>query len=251
VLRAALILLLCLCPVALTAAEDDLAPPGFSLRAPWGLWAERAPYPFYDGPFGMNARDDLVARDLWFDFQAETIAGRRYSGGAAHLRARVGLFSLDFSYGQLGEHRPARLIQTRHLQRWDSLLDGRAHLGFTLPLSSLGYLDAGVGGVAFQETGEFSRMGVSFCAAALVFPFWPLGLEGEYRRAEFFNGRAVDDFSVRVHVQVFRHLFVTGGWRGVTVRGTGFESQGATFGLSLHWSNLRTFFWAPMRGPAW
>ncbi|MCA8945716.1 MAG: hypothetical protein KDB29_05785, partial [Planctomycetes bacterium] len=47
---------------------DDGSEPQIDIKTPWGLWANRGPYPYYDGPFGIDTQDDLVARDIWFDF---------------------------------------------------------------------------------------------------------------------------------------------------------------------------------------
>ena len=40
--------------VARFAGQDELAPAEFDIKPPWGLWANRAPYPYYDGPVGID-----------------------------------------------------------------------------------------------------------------------------------------------------------------------------------------------------
>jgi hypothetical protein len=238
---------------AVTAAAQERADtPQFDIRPPWGLWANRAPYPYYEGPIGIDTTDDLVARDIWFDFQSELwLTADGYRGLGGHLRSRMGLFFADMSYLQVartdGESMGGRQSITSH----SYIRDLRGHLGFSLPIPKLGYLDLGVGGVGFDQSGGISRVGMSFKASASIWPLWPLGFEGWYSRAHFFDNRGVNEWGARAHVQVFRHLHLTAGWRWMSVDGNDFQAEGVTFGLSIQWSNLRTFFWAPFRGPAY
>lgn len=230
--------------------DDDLAQPRFEIRKPWGLWANRAPYPYYDGPVGIDVQDDLVARDIWFDVATEAwLTPDGYRGAHMQLRARMGLFFADFGYTQLASF--DRKNHRGRVRDSSYIRDLRGHLGFTAPLPLLGYVDLGVGGAGFDRSNGLSRGGLSFKAAALIWPVWPLGFEGWAVREQFFDGTGVNEFGARVHAQVFRHIHLTAGWRMLNVDGEAFQTQGFTFGFSLQWSNLRTFFWAPFRGPAY
>jgi hypothetical protein len=230
----------------LAIAADDTAPPRFDIKPPWGLWANRAPYPYYAGPFGIDVADDLVARDIWFDFVAESwLTGDGYRGGGAQMRARFGLFFANVSYTQLAR------VERNRVRESAFLMNARGHLGLTLPVPALGYLDLGVGGAGFDQSESLSRAGLSFKASASIWPIWPLGFEGWAVREQFRDGKGVNEFGARAHVQVFRHIHLTAGWRWMNVDGTSFSTHGATFGFSVQWSNLRTFFWAPFRGPAY
>lgn len=234
------------------AADDDLAGPKQDIRPPWGLWADRAPYPYYEGPVGIDTDDDLVARDIWFDFSAGAwLTPNGYRGGDFMLRARFGLFFADVGYTQLARMKHEGTFIVSIVEDWSYISDARGHLGMTVPLPVVGYLDFGVGLCGFDETPAISRVGASFRASASIYPVWPLELEGYASRAQFFDGTGVNDFGVKVHVQVFRHLFLTAGWRWMNVDGSNFSTQGFTFGISFQWGNLRTFFWEPMRGPAY
>lgn len=235
-----------------TVEEDTGEEPGFDIKPPWGLWANRAPYPYYDGLFGIDTRDDLVARDIWFDFHSELwLTPNGYRGAAGGMRARMGLFSLDVSYTQLARTDRHDFIGERKVLDWAHVTDARGHIGLTLPLSSLGYFDLAVGLAGFDETPGISRVGPSFRTSLSIYPVWPVELEGYASRAQFFDGTGVNEFGARLHVQVFRHLHVTAGWRWMNVDGSGFSTHGITFGFSFQFSNLRTFFWAPFRGPAY
>jgi len=240
---------------AIAAAQaDDLEPPGFDIKPPWGLWGNRAPYPFYEGPIGIDTTDDLVARDIWFDFHSELwLTPNAYRAAAGQMRARIGLFFVDASYLQVARTDRHDFIGKRKLKDWSYITDARGHLGFTWPIPRLGYLDLGVGVAGFDQSrqGGLSRVGVSLKASASVWPLWPLGFEGWISRAQFFDGTGVNEWGARAHVQVFRHIFLTVGWRWMNVDGNDFSTQGFTFGFSLQWSNLRTFFWAPFQGPAY
>jgi hypothetical protein len=236
------------------ADEDDLGPAEFDISPPWGLWGNRAPYPFYEGPHGIDSKDDLVARDIWFDFHSELwLAPNSYRGASGQMRARIGLFFADVSFTQIARTDRHDFIGRRKLRDWSYITDARGHLGFTWPIPKLGYVDLGVGVVGFDQSRRdgLSRAGISLKASASVWPVWPVGLEGWFSRAQFFDNTGVNDWGARVHLQVFRHVFVTVGWRWMNVDGNDFTTQGVTFGFSLQWSNLRTLFWAPFRGPAY
>lgn len=239
-------------PRSLFAADADLAPPGQGIKPPWGLWANRAPYPYYDGPVGIDVQDDLVARDIWFDFEGEFFSGMNgFRGAGGMLRARFGLFFADAGYLQLARMNRREFPDAGRVQDWSYITDARGHLGVTIPIPVLGYADFGVGLAGFDETPGISRVGMSFRASLSIYPIWPLELEAYTSRAQFFDGTGVNEFGTRAHAQVFRHLFVTAGWRWMNVDGGDFTTHGFTLGLSFQWSNLRTFFWDPMRGPAW
>lgn len=263
VFRALMLLLLCAVPAGVLSAfdfpahfraqtsEEDTAEPGFDIKPPWGLWANRAPYPYYDGPFGIDTGDDLVARDIWFDFHNEMwLASNGYFGFAGAMRARMGLFLLDVSFTQL-----ARTGETGYLagevRDWAGVTDARGHIGLTIPLAQFGYADFAIGLSGFDETRGLTRVGPSYRASVSLYPVWPLELEGYVSRAHYFDGTGVNEFGVRLHVQVFRHLLLTAGWRWMNVDGSNFSTQGFTFGFSFQFSNLRTFFWSPFRGPAY
>ena len=245
--RVVLIILLAV-PVAL-AAQDE---PVLDIKPPWGLWADRAPYPYFDGPFGIDVADDLIARDIWFDFSSEFwVTPDGFRGASGMMRARMGLFFADVSYTQLARMDRGGWTTHQNVRDWAHITDARGHFGLTVPLPVLGYLDFGLGLSGFDETPGLSRVGASFRASASIYPIWPLELEAGASRAQFFDGTGVNDFSVKAHVQVFRHLFVTAGWRWMNVDGGPFSTHGLTFGISFQWGNLRTFFWEPMRGPAY
>lgn len=246
-MRVALMILL-LIPAALAAQEE----PQLDIKPAWGLWANRAPYPYYDGPFGIDVDDDLIARDIWFDFSGEFwLTENGYRGAAGMIRARFGLFFADVSYAQLARMDDKGWLTHQNVRDWSYITDARGHLGFTVPLPAVGYLEFGVGLAGFDETPGISRVGGSFRASASIYPLWPLELEAYASRAQFFDGTGVNEFGARAHVQVFRHLFITGGWRWMNVDGGTFTTHGFTFGFSFQWGNLRTFFWEPMRGPAY
>lgn len=240
---------------AAAEAESDAIleeEPTFELKAPWGLWANRAPYPYYDGPFGIDTVDDLVARDIWFDFQSELFLGvNEWRGLAGQMRFRAGLFHADVSYLQLARTDGNGLLGHHIVRDWAGITDARGHLGFSVPLPYVGYIDASIGLAGFDETRGISRLGVSFKASASIYPIWPIELEGWISRAQFFDGTGVNEFGGRMHVQVFRHLHLTAGWRWLNVDGTDTTTHGFTFGFSFQWANLRTFFWEPFRGPAY
>lgn len=237
---------------ALLAVDDDLREPAQGIKPPWGLWANRAPYPFYDGPIGIDVADDLVARDIWFDFAAEMwLTPAHLRGASMMMRARFGLFFADVSFTQLARMHHHDLLDAGRVEDWAHLTDARGHLGVTLPIPLLGYADFGLGAAGFDHTPGISRGGLSFRASLSIYPVWPLELEAGASRAQFFDGTGVNDFSARAQVQVFRHLFVSAGWRWMNVDGDGFSTHGFTLGFTFQWSNLRTFFWDPMRGPAW
>lgn len=226
--------------------------PGFDIKAPWGLWANRAPYPYYDGPFGIDTQDDLVARDIWFDFQNEMwLTPNGWRGVSGHMRARMGLFLLDVSYTQLARTDNHAYLGERNIKDWAGMTDARGHIGFTLPVWQFGYLDFAIGLSGFDETRGISRVGPSYRASASIYPIWPIEVEGYLSRAQFFDGTGVNEFGLRLHVQVFRHIHLTAGWRWMNVDGSNFSTQGFTFGFSFQFSNLRTFFWSPMHGPAY
>ncbi|MBZ0137730.1 MAG: hypothetical protein K8I27_15295 [Planctomycetes bacterium] len=261
VLRVGILLLLLAAPLGAVelprieygqdAEPHQLEEPGFDIKPPWGLWANRAPYPYYDGPVGIDTADDLVARDIWFDFQNEAwLPSNGWRGASGHMRARMGLFLLDVSYTQL-----ARLDKRGTfrggVEDWAGLTDARGHIGFTLPLWRLGYLDFAIGLSGFDETRGIARVGPSYRASASIYPIWPLEIEGYVSRAHYFDGTGVNDFGVRLHAQVFRHFHLTFGWRWMNVDGSNFSTQGMTFGFSFQFANLRTFFWSPFRGPAY
>ncbi|MBX3459929.1 MAG: hypothetical protein KF696_08180 [Planctomycetes bacterium] len=233
----------------LPAADDEL---GFDIKPPWGLWGNRAPYPFYDGPFGIDTDDDLVARDFWIDFQSELwLTPSRYRGASGQIRARFGLFFADVGYTQITRTDGEGFIGKRKVKDWSYITDARGHLGVTIPIPILGYADFGIGLAGFDETPGISRVGASFKAALQIWPIFPVGVEAFAVREQFFDGTGVNDFGVKLHVQVFRHLMITAGWRWLEVDGTRFGTHGFTFGFSFQFSNLRTFFWAPFRGPAY
>jgi len=237
---------------ALLAVDDDLAPPSQGIKPPWGLWANRAPYPYYDGPVGLDVADDLVARDIWFDFVAEMwLTPNHFRGAAMMMRMRAGLFFADVSYTQLARMHHHDYLDAGRVEDWAYITDARGHLGVTIPIPVLGYADFGVGVAGFDQTPGISRAGLSMRASISIYPIWPLELEAGVSRAQFTDGTGVNDFFARAHVQVFRHMFVTAGWRWMNVDGTDFTTHGFTFGFSFQWANLRTFFWDPMRGPAW
>ncbi|MEE9311018.1 MAG: hypothetical protein V3V10_01275 [Planctomycetota bacterium] len=238
---------------ATETTEEESPEPGFAFKEPWGLWAWRAPYPYYDGPFGIDVADDLVARDIWFDFETEMWFGANgYRGGSFQLRSRFGIFFVDSGYTQIAQMGKPHMFDSGKVEDYAYITDFRGHMGVTLPLGKWGYADAGVGGIMLDQSNKFStRLGFSFRSSLSVYPIWPLELEGYASRAQFTNGQGVNDFGVRIHVQAFRHLFVTTGWRWYNVDGNGFSTHGWTIGLSFQWANLRTFFWEPMRGPAY
>ncbi|MCC7510034.1 MAG: hypothetical protein IT464_11795 [Planctomycetes bacterium] len=258
--KAALFLFLLFAAAALPAATFDVsrvlaaaeAEPDFDIKPPWGLWGNRAPYPFYDGPFGIDTNDDLVARDFWIDFQSDLwLTPNGYRGATGQMRARFGLFFADVSYTQLARTDRHAFLGERKVKDWSYITDARGHLGFTIPIPILGYADFGIGFAGFDETRGISRIGGSFKAALQIWPVFPLGIEAWAVREQFFDGTGANDFGVKLHVQVFRHLMVSAGWRWMNVDGSEFSTQGITFGFSFQFSNLRTFFWAPFRGPAY
>lgn len=239
-------------PRPLTRSLFAQAEPQQDIKPTWGLWADRAPYPYYDGPFGIDVADDLIARDIWFDFSADIwLTPNGYRGASGMMRARFGLFFADVSYTQLASVRDDGWFTTTTVKDSSYITDARGHLGLTVPLPVLGYLDFGVGLSGFDETPGLSRLGASFRASASIFPIWPLELEAGASRAQFFDGTGVNEFNVKAHVQMFRHLFITAGWRWMNIDGNSFTTHGFMFGISFQWGNLRTFFWDPMRGPAW
>lgn len=269
--RLAALLALCLCATALPAVgfeeawdralseSNEPAPESVSgnpaapaLPKPWGLWADRAPYPYYDGPFSMDVADDLVARDILFDFQHEIwLAPGDTRGAWARMRARFGLFLADVEYLQTAKHTTAGYLGSREITDWSDITWARGHLGVNWPIPDIGYVEAAVGASGFDRTHGLSRIGVDVRAGAMLYPLWPLGLEVYASRTFHFDGTGVNEFGARLHVQAFRHLFVTAGWRWLNVDGSGYGSQGFTLGISFTFGNLRTFFWSPMRGPAW
>jgi hypothetical protein len=264
VFRALMLLLLCAVPAGVLSAFDFPAPfraqttdettaePGFDIKPPWGLWANRAPYPYYDGPFGIDTGDDLVARDIWFDFHNEMwLTPNGYRGVAGAMRARMGLFLLDVSFTQLARTDRHSFLGARKVKDWAAVTDARGHIGLTIPLAQFGYADFAIGLAGFDETRGISRVGPSYRASLSIYPLWPLELEGYASRAQFFDGTGVNEFGVRLHAQVFRHLLLTWGWRWMNVDGSSFSTQGFTFGFSFQFANLRTFFWSPFRGPAY
>ncbi|MBE7490544.1 MAG: hypothetical protein HS108_02100 [Planctomycetes bacterium] len=235
-----------------TRAAGELPAPAQDIKPPWGLWANRAPYPFYNGPFGIDCDDDLIARDIWFDFAADMwLTGNHFRGAAMQARARFGLFFADVGYTQLARMRHHDYLDAGRVEDWAHVTDARGHLGVTIPIPHLGYADFGLGLAGFDETPGLSRGGVSFRTSLSIYPVWPLELEAGLSRAQFFDGTGVNDFFARAQVQVFRHLFVSAGWRWMNADGSRFATHGFTFGLSFQFSNLRTFFWDPMQGPAW
>ena len=239
-------------PRALLAVDDDLREPTQAIKPPWGLWANRAPYPFYNGPFGIDSDDDLVARDIWFDFQTEFFAGMNgIRGAGATLRARFGLFFADVGYLHLSRMTRPEFPDSGRVEDWSFITSARGHLGVTIPIPILGYADFGLGAAGFEQDSGLSRAGLSFRASISVYPIWPLELEAGVVRESYFDGTGFNEFTARAHVQVFRHLFITAGWRWMNVDGNDVTTHGFTLGLSFQWSNLRTFFWDPMRGPAW
>lgn len=261
-----MVCLLCVACVALQAADfpetrvqfaqseqpaEPLPEPEIDIKAPWGLWANRGPYPYYDGPFGIDTQDDLVARDIWFDFHSEVwLTPNGWRGGSGGMRARMGLFLLDVSFTQL-----ARMDDDKFfgggVEDWAGMTDARGHIGLTLPVWEFGYVDFAVGLAGFDQTRGIARVGPSYRASASIYPLWPLEFEGYISRAHFFDGTGVNEFGVRLHVQVFRHLLLTAGWRWMSVDGSNFSTQGFTLGFSFQFGNLRTFFWSPFRGPAY
>ena len=234
------------------SAPEPLPEPELDIKAPWGLWANRAPYPYYDGPFGIDTQDDLVARDIWFDFQTEMwLTPNGWRGASGSMRARIGLFSLDVSYLQLARTDRHSYLGKRNIKDWAGLTDARGHIGLTIPVWQFGYVDFQIGLSGFDETRGISRVGPSYRASASIYPIWPIEIEAWASTARFFDGTGVNDFGVRLHVQVFRHLLITAGWRWMNVDGSNFSTQGFTFGFSFQFANLRTFFWSPFRGPAY
>lgn len=236
-----------------SAKAEDTSKPGFKFKEPWGMWAWRAPYPYYDGAFGIDVADDLVARDIWFDFNTEMWLGSNgYRGGSFQLRARMGLFFVDSGYSQVARMGKEDMFDSGAVEDLSYIADFRSHIGMTLPLGKWGYADAGVGGLILDQTNNFStRIGFSFRSSISVYPIWPLEVEAYAARGQFLGGKGTNDFGVRLHFQAFRHLFLTTGWRWYNVDGNRFTTHGWTFGISFQWANLRTFFWEPMRGPAY
>src|SRR5690606_9235337 len=116
------------------------------------------------------------------------------------------------------------LLGPRAIKDWSYITDARGHLGFTVPLPHVGYIDLAVGLSGFDETRGISRVGASFKASASIWPIWPIGLEGWASRGQFFDGTGANEFGARVHVQVFRHLFLTAGWRWMNVDGSNFST---------------------------
>jgi len=222
-------------------------------KKPWGLWANRAPYPYYDGFFGMDTDDDVVARDLQIDFQHGLwLAPGETRGAYVYARAHIGLFFLDFKFEQaVRTGHSASLFGTNKIKDFSHIIYPAGRLGVAWPIPEIGYIEGGVGVGAFDETNGISGIGLSFRAAAMIYPIFPIGLEAWAERLQFFDSRGVNEFGLRLHVQVFRHLFLTAGWQWLNVDGSGFGAHGITFGLSFTFGNLRTFFWAPMRGPAY
>ena len=232
------------------AADEDPAEPVFT--KPWGLWANRAPYPYYNGAFSMDSDDDLVARDIFFDFQTELwLTPSRYRGAWFQMRARMGIFFLDASFLQVARHDANTYLGKRLIKDWSFVTDARGHLGLTVPLPHLGYIDLGIGVAGYDETTGPSTVAPDFRASVSLYPLWPLGFEGHVSRAQFLRGGGITEWGVRLYVQVFRHLFISTGWRWRVVDGSDFNAHGFTIGFSFKFSNLRTFFWDPMRGPAW
>jgi hypothetical protein len=263
VIRAIILLLSCTAPLTAlefpnsrvefgqTPAPEPLAEPEFDIRPPWGLWANRAPYPYYDGPFGIDTNDDLVARDIWFDFHHEAwFTPNGYTGASLGMRARVGLFLLDVDYTQLARKDKDGYFNGG-VEDFAGVTHARGHIGFTIPVWQFGYLDLAIGLAGFDETRGLTRFGPSYRASLSLYPLWPLEIEGYVSRAHFFDGTGVNEFGVNLHVQVFRHFHLTGGWRWMNVDGSNFSTQGFTVGFSFQFSNLRTFFWSPFRGPAY
>ncbi|MCA8934784.1 MAG: hypothetical protein KDB68_01140 [Planctomycetes bacterium] len=231
---------------------DDGSEPQIDIKTPWGLWANRGPYPYYDGPFGIDTQDDLVARDIWFDFHNEIwLTPNGWRGVSGGMRARMGLFLVDVSFTQLARTDRHSYFGSRKVKDWAGVTDARGHIGLTLPVWQFGYVDFAIGLAGFDETRGISRLGPSYRASASIYPIWPLEVEGYVSRAQFFDGTGVNEFGVRLHVQVFRHLLITGGWRWMNVDGSNFSTQGFTLGFSFQFGNLRTFFWSPFRGPAY
>lgn len=222
-------------------------------KQPWGLWANRAPYPFYDGPFTIDTDDDVVARDMLIDFETGMwLAPGDARAAYAQLRAHIGLFFLDASYLQVTRtSHEASLLGPRVIKDWSEITLARGHFGVAWPIPKLGYIEGGVGVGGFDQTSGISGVGFSLRSSVLIYPIWPLGLEAYASRLQFLDGRGVNEFGFRLHIQVFRHLFITGGWHWLNVDGGGFGAHGMQFGLSFTFGNLRTFFWAPMRGPAY
>ncbi|MCC6574616.1 MAG: hypothetical protein IT462_12605 [Planctomycetes bacterium] len=234
-------------------ADEIPKPPQLKKSKPWGLFAKRAPYPYYDGPFTMDCDDDLVARDIFFDFHAELwFAPGDTRGAATRMRAHFGPLWADAAFVQGASYRSAiGFFQNPPVRDYAYITHASGHLGASLPIPQFGYLDAGIGFAGFDQTNGLSRAGLSFKAGLLVYPIWPLGLELEAQRAQFIDGTAVNEFNLRAHVQVFRHIFVTAGWKWLNVDGGNFGTHGFTFGISFVFGNLRTFFWDPMKGPAY
>ncbi|KAA0215735.1 hypothetical protein EDM80_05120 [bacterium] len=234
------------------ANAPDSVPPRQPAE-PWGLWASRAPYPYYEGFFGMDTDDDVVARDLQIDFQTGLwLAPGEHRGAYVSARAHIGLFVLDFKFTQAARFgHSAGLIGTNRIKDFADIVMPVGHLGVAWPIAHLGYIEGAIGVGAFDQTRGPSSIGVSFRASALIYPLWPLGLEAWASRLQFVDSRGVNEFGLRLHIQTFRHLFITAGWQWMNVDGSGFGAHGFTLGLSFTFGNLRTFFWAPMRGPAY
>ncbi len=239
---------------AAPCADDNPDTSGATLKKerPWGLFAARAPYPYYDGPFTMDSDDDLVARDIFFDFRTEYwFAPGDMRGVAACMRAHFGFLWVDAEFLQGASYNKIGFWQNPPVRDYAYITHAAGHLGASLVLPHAGYLDVGLGLAGFDQTNGLSRAGPSFKVGLLVYPVWPLGLEAEAQRAQFRDGTAVNEFNLRLHVQVFRHIFITAGWRWLNVDGNGLGVHGLTFGISFVFGNLRTFFWDPMRGPAY
>ena len=201
----------------------------------------------------MDTDDDVVARDLQIDFQHGLwLAPGETRGAYFYARAHIGLFFLDFKFEQaVRTGHSAGLIGTNKVKDFSHIIYPAGRLGVAWPIPKLGYIEGGVGVGAFDETNGISGIGLSLRAAAMIYPIFPIGIEAWAERLQFFDSRGVNEFGLRLHVQVFRHLFLTAGWQWLNVDGSGFGAHGLTFGLSFTFGNLRTFFWSPMKGPAY
>ena len=70
---------------------EPLPEPKIDIKPPWGLWANRAPYPYYDGPFGIDTSDDpiLAARRGIYETSAVN-RGAGWKNRAAEAARKAG-----------------------------------------------------------------------------------------------------------------------------------------------------------------
>jgi hypothetical protein len=261
--RLSVLVLLLLAAGGELAAQASGAPLGEAAPAPVSErpmpargYRGRALYPWWDVSDSINTDDRAVARPSWFTVENSLWSPDR--GGPAwqsRLDLREAWFSYSFDYTQrFADGSGADYVSE---YQW-----ARVMLGGNLPLKSAD-LGLSLGAGLLDDHGAFNASGGLHAeASGTWWPLWPLALSGRADLGMYEGGRELLDWRVEGRLHLWRPMFLTIGYRGVSVLADGgfgggsgaafdtanVEGRGLYVGITFNFSGFTTMFERPRNG---